>query len=658
MENRLQWCLDWIERIDREKSKLDKLRVENLKYVNADPSIVPYVEGRSKLTTTDTNDMIESIKPDLLEIFAGSDEVVSIEPQEENDVEAVKRQEILVNKQLKQKNDWYIICNDTIDDALKLKVGGVKITWHKEPKYIDRPYEDLTDEEFNNLISQPDTEILEHAEVIKQEAVIDELGTQISPPVKSHNLTLRYIVYDEYPKIEPVKIERVGFPINTSDIQEAPFIYHLCSYTKYEFKKVFGKKAEDVDKFIDGYIKGDASSIEDERFRDISDINRVFNTETHEYNVYECYYREPDTNKWKITHICGKEELLTEDNTYGKYPFRVVTPVKLAHRVIGLSMPDLLKEIQKERTALLRQIYDNVYLSNNRRYFVDPSRINLDDYLNNSVANAMIRVKGNPSDVVFPEVKAPLPPEVFQFWEMLNVEKDYHGITPRSFQGVNPDVLNKTFRGQNQQIQQASKRLMMMARLFAEMFFKPIVCDVIDLNLRFLSKKTQIRYLNDWVEISPDNIIGKYDVVVNVGLGTGSKDQTIIYQQQLLGIYAQLYKSGIPVVTAQNVYNAMKELIKAMGYQNNSDFITNPHLTQMIPQFVMAVLQRMQMLGIPDPELEGMAKNVLSALGTLPEQAKNISGRDTEMTETPAQPHVWSQPYNPSTTPSGRGYFA
>lgn len=632
--------------------RLNSLRAENMKFVNADPSIIKFVEGRSKLTTTDSLDMIETIKPDLLEIFAGSDDIVSIKPQEPSDTEAVKRQEILVNKQLKTKNNWYLIVNDVLDDALKLRTGGVKWRWKKEVKTIDKTYEGLNEDEYAAIVNQENVQIL-NVELI-QEAIQDVSMLAASPAV--YNLKVRYTIEDEYPEIETVPAEKLGFPINIKDIQDAPFIYHICTYPKWEFLKIFGDKAKNIDKYITDYSEREISG--DERYDEFGNPEFMYDKDGKEYIVYECHYREPDTGELKITHICGNEELLTEDNTYGKYPFRVGTPIKLAHKVIGLSIPDLLKEIQKARTSLIRQIYDNAYLANHRRYFVDVSRINLDDYLNNTVANAVIRTKGDPNGIVLPEMKAPLPPEIFSFWEMLNVEKDYHGITPRSYQGVNPNVLNKTFRGQNQQIAQASKRLMMMARLFAEMFFKPLIEDIIDLNIKFLSKKTQIRYLNDWVEINPDNIIGKYDVVVNVGLGTGNKDQIIVYMQQLLGLYAQIYKAGIPIVTAQNANNALVELVKAMGFNNTSDFVTDPNLTKSVSAFAQVVLKAMAEVGIRDPQIEQMAMYVLSLVGGTQQQKKNISGRDFENQEKAANPHVHGQPYNPLVTPSGGGYFA
>jgi hypothetical protein len=198
-----------------------------------------------------------------------------------------------------------------------------------------------------------------------------------------------------------------------------------------------------------------------------------------------------------------------------------------------------------------------------------------------------------------------------------------------------------------------------MARLIAEMGVSPLVSDLVDLNIRFLKKKTAIRYLNKWVEINPDNIIGKYDCLVNVGLGTGNKDRTIVYMQQLLGLYAQVAKSGVPTVTPTNVYNAMKELIKAMGFRNVDDFVTDPKFIQAVTQ-LLAALGGKGILGA-DPQITQIAQIVAGQLGLLPPPGKETPEQGSpEGTfpgqSPPAQPTVPSQPLNP-TLPSQAGNF-
>ena len=63
---------------------------------------------------------------------------------------------------------------------------------------------------------------------------------------------------------------------------------------------------------------------------------------------------------------------------------------------------------------------------------------------------------------------------------------------------------------------------------------------------------------------------------VSVALGNGSKDQQMAHLSQMLQFAAQAMQGGLPIVTTQNMYNLGAALIKAMGYQNVDDFLTQP----------------------------------------------------------------------------------
>ena len=59
----------------------------------------------------------------------------------------------------------------------------------------------------------------------------------------------------------------------------------------------------------------------------------------------------------------GKEEIIEED----VIPFAAMTPVIITHRFFGRSIADLVIDIQRIKTALLRGLLDNQYLHNNPR---------------------------------------------------------------------------------------------------------------------------------------------------------------------------------------------------------------------------------------------------------------------------------------------------
>src|SRR3546814_14159607 len=64
----------------------------------------------------------------------------------------------------------------------------------------------------------------------------------------------------------------------------------------------------------------------------------------------------------------------------------------MPYKVIGLSFYDLMEDLQRIKTALTRQVLDNVYLTNNPMKEVVAGRVNLDDLLNTKIGG-IVRVK-------------------------------------------------------------------------------------------------------------------------------------------------------------------------------------------------------------------------------------------------------------------------
>src|SRR5262249_55052578 len=65
----------------------------------------------------------------------------------------------------------------------------------------------------------------------------------------------------------------------------------------------------------------------------------------------------------------GEPDVVRED----LIPFAAMTPVIVTHRFFGRSIADLVMDIQRIKTALLRALLDNAYLANNPRTEVPES---------------------------------------------------------------------------------------------------------------------------------------------------------------------------------------------------------------------------------------------------------------------------------------------
>lgn len=127
----------------------------------------PAPEGRSETVSTDVSDTIEGMMPNLMEIFAGSDEVVRFEPDGPNDEDAAQQETDYVNWVFMQQNPGFMVLYSFVKDALLSKVGIVKVWWEEKEQEERETYYGLSDDQFMilaNEVQQSDGElrIIEH----------------------------------------------------------------------------------------------------------------------------------------------------------------------------------------------------------------------------------------------------------------------------------------------------------------------------------------------------------------------------------------------------------------------------------------------------------------------------------------------------------------
>jgi hypothetical protein len=109
---------------------------------------MPAQDGRSQAVSTDVADTIEGMMPSLMDIFAGSDQVVRFEPVGPEDEAAAQQETDYVNHVFTQQNPGFMILYSFVKDALLSKVGIVKVWWEGREEESRETYYDLTDDQF------------------------------------------------------------------------------------------------------------------------------------------------------------------------------------------------------------------------------------------------------------------------------------------------------------------------------------------------------------------------------------------------------------------------------------------------------------------------------------------------------------------------------
>jgi hypothetical protein len=155
--------------------------------------------------------------------------------------------------------------------------------------------------------------------------------------------------------------------------------------------------------------------------------------------------------------------------------------------------------------------------------------------------------------------------ESLQGIELANTMREERIGVTRYSQGLDAESLNKTATGVNKIMSAGERRMLMMLRVFAETGCKDLCKRLLKLTCEYQDKPATVRLRGEWVEYDPRNWSDEMDVNINVGLGTGDKSQTI----QFLTMMGQYFQQAAPlgVVTANNVYELGKMLLKAGNIQ-------------------------------------------------------------------------------------------
>lgn len=267
-------------------------------------------------------------------------------------------------------------------------------------------------------------------------------------------------------------------------------------------------------------------------------------------------------------------------------PFAAMTPVIVTHRFFGRSIADLVMDIQRIKTALLRSILDNAYLAVNPRPEVFESGATdttIDDLLV-SAPGRMIRTKGPNSSVVWQEVPN-IAAGIFPLMEYVDGTREARTGVSKVSQGLDANALqNQSATAAAQVYSAAQARMKLIARIFAETGIKDLFNLLHGTIRRNGSQQQTIQLRQQWVTVDPRDWKKRDSMTINVGLGSGGRAQQVQELMVLINAQKDALAGGLTnLVTPANLYNASQELAKAIGRKDGDQFFSDP-ATQPAPQ--------------------------------------------------------------------------
>jgi plasmid stability protein len=569
-----------------DSGELTAARQKALNYAKGVMDDVVAAENRSAVVDTAVADAIETVLPDIMEVFVGGDDIASFMPMGEHDEAAAQEESDYVRHVVMEENPGFLILYTAFKDALLTRTGIFH--WWAE------------DEDRSETKAKASAE-----QAPMLQAVAEQLGQPLeaeeqddgSVALVSRSKRLKVCVRAFPSEDFGVAPDTVNLPDATyCVVRDRPRVQDLIA------RGIDAEKARDLPSYA---LRNDAV----EHARDKAGESQQTADDPHgDLRTVEirCHYirladDDGDLAIWRVV-TDAEETTLLEKEQVDHIPFAAVTPYMTPHRFYGESVADKLIEVQKINTTLLRMLLDSGYFALNQRMTVDINKateFTISDLLANQPGHP-IRVQGD--GAVLPVSAGALNFGVLDAMEYVATIAERRSGIVRNAQGLNPDTLHDTAQGAMTLIMAAQKRVRLICRIFAETGVKDLFLGVHRMLRTSYTEEhapASAKLRDSWKQVQPGDWGERNAMSVHVGVGSAGKEHDLMVAGQRLQMQQQaamLPGAMGTLIDKPNIHQAFMAWERAAGSKNPDQYWTDPAS----PPAQQAAQQQAQQ---PNPEM-------------------------------------------------------
>jgi len=317
---------------------------------------------------------------------------------------------------------------------------------------------------------------------------------------------------------------------------------------------------------------------------------------------FECYIQTDydDDGIPEMRRICYASNEILHNEECDYVPFHSICPIPIPHKFYGHSLADRAMDLQLIKSTITRQMLDNLYLTNNYRVGAVEGQVNLDDLLT-STAGGVVRMK-NPNAIVPLTVQSNAAQSFPMLQYLDEIQAKRTGVSDAQ-QGLNPDLLqNVTAAAVNAMASASQGKLELIARIFADTGVSSLFKGILQLVCKYQQKSRIVRINNKYVPFDPREWSSEYNITVNVGLGTGSKQEQLATMQMILDKQEQLlttYGLSNPLVNLKQYRDTLAKFVQMAGFKDDSQF-----LMEVTEEQAQQLAQMQAQQGAQNPQLQ------------------------------------------------------
>lgn len=591
---------EWQEQLDQGYQRyLNVTQEKNFPWPNA-------ANFHPPVTMTD----VETLKPRLIEAIVGQDPTVLVLPVGAEDTERAFKTEQFLNWQIQTELRLF----DLVDNSAHLfLVAGVviaKVRWKRDIRRVRAirrfPAGTPIDIIFEHLFGRAVPEDLTH------EKDFTWTGTLRLPGGRRTDVTAEFAFFEdevqvlidrdeltfESAKIEFPDPEDIIAPYRAGgDIQELPWITHRLYMGETELRRRARTgqfDAEAVEEIIALGPSGE-DALNDTSGGAQQTLDRQEGVDPFAANARDdqwCIledYREADIDEdgWPEQIVCWVSErhkkllgwdYLDNVNASGKRPFVKAVFMPLPNRFYGISLPEMIRDIQDETTVIHNQRVDYGTLTNlpfGLRRASSMHKASLDSIR----PGEFIDVDNPQTDIVFPQLRNSTS---FGFQEeaLLNqYNEKLTGVTDLAL-GRQPNRVGatRTATGVASLLSESGLRFKIFMVRFQE-FWRQVFEHVLALDQQYLPPGKEFRVTGEPEVIrlqDREAIAGKYDLRLAATTETLNKQSMRESAQIKLSTLLNPGLIQLGVIGPENIYNLALDFLKSFDERDPSRLITKP----------------------------------------------------------------------------------
>jgi hypothetical protein len=538
--------------------------------------------GRSAVISTDVSDTVHYLLPSLLETFYRGQEIVRFVPRNADDVAKADAATALVNHIFASQNDGFTVLSDFITDGLLFKAGVLKVY-----------YED-------NSVEEVETFEADDAQLAALlDGGFDIIESEVDETTGLTSVKVRKITPKPKICIDVIPPETFLFSPQATSVMDASFLAHRTYMTVGELVAM-GYDRETVEEHA-GLGEGWSEEETDTRHEEIDGGKDLEPRYSSMVRVVEAYMPidDGDVEQRHRVLAIGDSNHILEAEPIDFCPFIVGSPIRVPHRMVGRSVAELVMDIQKIKSGLLRGVLDNMNLSNHARVAVVDQAVNLDDLMN-SRPDGIVRMQqpGMVQPLQVPQVMS----QGLSVLTYMDDVRDTRTGFSRASMGLDPDQLQSTTKeAVNATLQGGQIKVQMIARTLAETAIRPLARLILDLALKYYDQPLLLKIGDSWQSVDPASIDAELDVEIDVGIGSGRDTEKQMALSQIASIQKEILQTmGVqnPVVSVERYLGTLRKLASMSGLKDvNAFFASNDEIAQ-------ARQQMQDQPPAPDPEAQ------------------------------------------------------